>query len=151
DNHLHVALNSYILSALGSRSVLMAQYVLRTLKLSPYPQGADEERKEYYHDQILKTVINSGSLEMLQFIEQEELKVPVDQLIKKEIETTENYHHRVSSGFIVLNAVTSYNVILLKQLFETRGLMPTQTQLNQLLGYAYDSGVCLPQHQKFVT
>ena len=145
-------IDSYILLALGSRSVPMARYVLRTLQLSPYPQeDIDEEGKKHYYKQILKRVMESGSLEMLHFIEQEELKVPVAQLIKKELETTPNYHQRGASRSIILEAVCSYSVTLLKGLFETRGLMPSQAQLNQLLGYAYDCGRYMPQHQKFAT
>ncbi len=149
DFHKSDAFDAYWLNAFESGSVSMARYFIETLKIAFYKPGIERERKKYIDTSIVKKAVHSGSIDMLQYIEHE-LNIPVTKLIQDEMQATKHYHHMYGE-FIVLEAVCSYNVNLLKFLFETKGLTPKKEHLSQLLGYAYDNGLCLPQHRKFAT
>ena len=142
--------DDYLLEAFQSKSKAMVNYFLNTLKFHLYhSEDPTEERKQYWGTQIALKVLKSGSIEMLRFIE-DELHIPVTELMKAELETIRDFRNGYSDK-LMLEAVCSYNVELLKYLFETKELMPSKQQLAQLEGYAYNTGRCLPQHQQFVT
>jgi len=144
-NHI----DPYWRTAFESGSVDMARYFLETLKIDFYEPNLTAKRKQYIDTSIIKKVAQSGSIEMLNYIENE-LKLPVIELIQKEMDSTKQYHHTLGD-FILIDIVCSYNVQFLKFIFEKKGLMPKKQHLEQLLGYAYDNGRGLPQHLKFVT
>jgi len=139
-----------MLNAFKSRSIPMVKYLLDTLKFPLY--GTNEptaSHKKAMDNRLLNIVAKTGSVDMFQYLE-EALKVPVDDLINEELETTRLYHH-IAGDRILINAICSYEVEFLQFLFELKNLMPSKTQLTQLLGYAYESGRQVPQHKKLVT
>lgn len=139
-----------IINAFKSRSIPMVKYLLEMRKLPLYgAKKPSELDKKNMDNRLLKIVAKSGSIEMLQYLENE-LTLPVDDLINEELETTRLYRP-IKGERILINAICSYNVEFLQFLFESKSLMPSKMQLMQLLGYAYDNGRKVSQHQTFVT
>lgn len=139
-----------LLNAFRSGSKPMVKYLLETLKLPLYDCDKPTEfQKKSMDSRVLKLVAKSGSVGLFEYLENE-LEIPVDDIINEELETTKLYHH-IKGELILINAICSYQVEFLQYLFETKGLMPSTIQLTQLLGYAYDNGRHVPQHKKFVT
>lgn len=137
----------YFKDAVSSGSVSLVRYLVEDLKLDLYGEWTN---KTYYHDELLKEALDRGSIAMLEYMENE-LKIPVYSRIRTELDSDEVNYRCFEMNHMVKEAVCSYNVRLLKYLFEEKGLMPSRAKLQQLEGYAYDCGKCLPQHQKFRT
>ncbi len=139
-----------IMTAFESLSVNMVQYCLNTLKFNLYPtNGPAKNTKTDWERQIIKKVLRSGSVEMLAFIENE-LRLPVRYLLHAERQIIRSLHP-LHGRSLFYEAVSSYNVMLLKFLFETLKLLPSVQQLEQLASYAFDSSSIAIRHQKFLT
>ena len=139
-----------LMTALESRSVEMVKYFMSTLKFNLYPAHcASVVLKLDWELEIVKKVLRSGSVDMLQYIENE-LHLPVSIFLNTERETIKSLHP-LHGRTLLFEAVSSYSVALLKFLFETKGLIPSQKQLAQLTSYAFDSRLLDIRHQKFLT
>ena len=146
DDRLDVCL----MTAFESRSVEMVDYFLNTLgfKLNETNDNLSVRRNDL-NLEVAKKVLHSGSVEMVEYLERK-LDIPVIELIQAERDTTQSFHHG-QGRTMLFEAVSSYQVTLLKYLFETRGLLPNPNQLNQLASYAFDSSVLEIRHQKFLS
>lgn len=139
-----------LMTAFESRSVDMAKYFMNTLKFNLYPAHcASTVSKLDWEFEIVKKVLRSGSVDMLQYIEKE-LHIPVSIFLNTERETIKSLHP-LHGRTLLFEAVSSYNVALLKFIFETKGLVPSEKQLTQLTSYAFDSRLLDIRHQKFLT
>lgn len=139
-----------LMTAFLSRSVDMVLYFINTLQFNLYGPDvftdADKKKREMH---IVKRVLRSGSIEVLQFIEAK-LNIPVTALLKNELRTATNFHHIHGRSFF-FEAVSSYQVGLLTFLFEIKGLVPTEEQLIQLQSYAFDGSSLNLLNEKFLT
>lgn len=139
-----------VLNAFRSGSLDMVKFLLEDLKRPLYPNHElNAAQKKSLQTDLLKIVAKSGSVELLDYLEHA-LEMPVDEIILEELRSTQLYLPFHGDLFFI-NAISSYQVEFMQFLFETKALMPNKSQLNQLLGYAYDNGRSIAQHQKFVT